>query len=160
MIQQGVNQLINTIGLAARLSPDYEARQDASNIYKRGLGSYAGIQDIKENLEAIEEGVKPAYSERELTDTSNRLSEHVHNIGSLKTAALEGQPTSPFIPKKGDRVRGLPFRAEYSKDLDYIEEALERMRSRASTAIDQDNRFQTARSIILYQNSRPISREE
>lgn len=166
MIQQGVNQLINTIGLAARLSPDYEIRQEASDIYKRGLSAQTGLRNIKKNLEEIEnpdpKNPKAPYSQRELADISNRVSEHVHNIGTLKTAVLEGQPTAPFIPKKGDHARGLIPRENYSKDLNYIEEALERMRNRASIAIDQDNRFQTARSIILEldQNNRPISREE
>ena len=157
MIQKSINQLLTTAGLAARLSPSYENRQAAKSIYAKGIAAETGLKDIAKSIKRVESGKRPAYSNAELEDIERRVDEHVHNIGTLKTAAIPGQETAPYIPtNKRGRVEGLGTRKSYSKRLQGIEsrlsamkeKAMQSMTDKASAALEQDKDFKETMSLI------------
>lgn len=185
MIQQGINQTLGTIGIMGRLSPSYENKQTAGNIYKKGVAAQKGIEDIYTSVNRVKRSKsgeiskdspewRPDYSPAELRDTYGRLKEHVGNIGELKTAAIEGQPTAKFIPKdKEGRIKGLASRPEYSEMLTGLENDLQGMMAPAAApavkrsmannrvvdkavkAIQQDNAFKERRDAIMSKLDEP-----
>ena len=174
MIQESVNQLLTTFGLASRLSPNYEHRQTAKNIYSKGIAAEKGLEDISKSIQRVESGDKPAYSAAELRDIESRVGEHVSNIAALKTAAIPGQSTAKYIPKDPEgRVAGLSHRADYSERLMNIENSIKNMKERAmqsmtdkaTSSLEQDENFKTLRRSLMrlddpYKLKKPFGLED
>ena len=67
MIQESINQLLTTAGIAARFSPIYEARLEGKAITKKAEQAQAGFSEISKNLENPEKN----YTAIELDDIEN-----------------------------------------------------------------------------------------
>lgn len=154
MIQESINQLLTTAGIAARLSPGYEQRQAAKDITGRASIAEAGLKEIASNLE----NPKKSYTKTELEDIKDRVREHNKNVYSAKTAAL----TNKYV-----NTSNLRDQPTYSKSLQSIESnlekrklALERMQEKGKGATIQDNDFKKHReSIILGSDAKPLKTE-
>lgn len=143
LIQNAINQMIGTAGMAARLGADFEKHQEGSTLTKRGVSATAGLQSIQKSIERVEKSqsgeipkdspeYREPYSKSELKDISSRVGEHVSAIGALKTASSEGHPLQPFVSRKG-----LQARNEYSDMLTNIETKLEKMNQALSSAASE-----------------------
>lgn len=156
MIQQSVNQLLTTAGIAARLSPNYEQRQEASNVIGKAKIAQAGLEDISKNLKNPEKD----YTATELEDIESRVKEHNRNVYSAKTLA----ESNPYA-KKG--AMELPSQSVYSPMLKDIESnlekrkmALQRMKEKGDLAVQQDGEFKKLReSILSGTDSKPMKEE-
>ena len=143
MIQESINQLLSTAGLAARLSPSYEQRQSAKSITGRANIAEAGLKEIEGNLANPEKN----YTATELSDIESRVREHNRNVYTAKTEAL----VNPYIDTS--LLRDQPA---YSKSLQSIESnlekrrmALERMKEKGQASMTQDGEFKNLRDDII-----------
>ena len=156
MIQQSVNQLINTLGIGLRLSPRYEERQEARSAINKAKIAQSGLEDIAKNLENPDK----EYTETELKDIQARVGEHNRNVYTAKTLG----ESNPYAKKGASK---LPSQKTYSPMLSSIEsnlekrfKAMENMREKANTAIQQDNDFKQTRSMILDKLGQQIIKEK
>lgn len=156
MIQESINQLLNTAAIAGRLSPSYEESQEAKSAIGKAKIAQAGLEDISKNLQ----DPKKEYSATELADIKSRVAEHNRNVYTAKTLG----ESNPYA-KKG--ASELPSQSVYSPMLKDIESnlekremALQRMKERGQASIDQDQDFKNYKnSIILDSSAKPIKKE-
>lgn len=149
MIQESINQLITTAGLASRLAPGYEKKQEAKAILGEAKAAQAG-------LKATEKGISEEnkiLSETELKDIEARTGSLNKALYSAKIGSKEGHPLEPYL-KKG--VKSLPSQTEISPTLRNIEQqldirrkALERSKDLITGAVDQDKYFREYKNLIM-----------
>ena len=153
MIQESINQLITTAGIASRLAPGYEKRQEAKNILGEAKAAKAGLQATEKGL--MEEN--KILSETELSDIGARTGSLNRALYTAKIGATEGHPLEKYL-KKG--VKDLPKQTEISPTLRNIEQqldirkkALDRSRNLITGAVDQDKYFKEYKNLIMGGNN-------
>lgn len=154
MIQQSINQMLGSIAVAGRLSPEYEKMQEGKAITGKANIAEAGLKEIAGNLENPEK----QYTKTELEDIENRVKEHNKNVYTAKTAAL----TNKYVDTSN--LRDQPT---YSASIQSIEQnlekrklALERMKEKGNAALNQDKEFKNFRSsVILGSDAKPLKVE-
>lgn len=155
MIQSSVNQMLGTLGIAARMSPLYEQRQadiaeekaktnEAEAAVGKAKAAQAGMTEIAENLA----NENKQYTETELKDIESRVAEHNRNIYTAKTMNIKDHPMYEYAQKAG--VEDLPRQAMYKDTLASIEsnlekrrKALDRMKEKGNASVKQDTEFKT-----------------
>ena len=142
MIQQSINQMLGSIAVAGRLSPEYEKMQEGKAITGKANISEAGLKEIAGNLENPEKN----YTKTELEDIEDRVREHNRNVYTAKTAAL----TNKYVDTSS--LRDQPT---YSASLQSIEQnlekrrmALERVQEKGTAALEQDKNFKETMDLI------------
>lgn len=123
-IQSNINQMIGTIGLTARLSPQLmakaENRETARKAFSRAKSAILGLEDIEANAKS---GKFKNYSETQLNDIDKRVSEHNKSINDIRT--LEQDPSFKGFLRNS---REIGTGSVYRNKLKTIESAIEEAR--------------------------------
>ena len=158
MIQNSINQLLTTAGLAVRLSPLQqmaENRSEAQNLLGRAKSAQSGISAIKKGLSEENKNL----TETELNDIQSRLSSLNKDIYSAKIGAKPGHPLSRYLQKG---VSQLPRQEEYNKDITEIEKLIQQRRGETwqekalQKKLAEQNTQQFRESLILGSDERRI----
>lgn len=115
-IQQSINATLNQVSLLKAINPKTAIKEQGKKIYKEAEAASQGINDIYENAR---KGKFKNYSQTQLADISNRITEHNKKINDLRTAELNPE-LSKYLGIKG----GVGSGSEYVSKLKTIEQAI------------------------------------
>lgn len=149
-IQQNLNQMLTTVGVAARLSPVYKQGIEARESVGKAKAAQAGLTEIEEHLK----DPKKQYARTELEDIASRYAEHNRNIHSAKTLALSNKYADIGLENAKAKGTILP-QEQYSKLISSIETSLS---NRFSTLENQKEGL-AQRKLILDAKGHPIGEE-
>lgn len=151
MIQESVNQLLTTAGLAARLSPEIERRRELRSTSKRE-------ELLNKQLDtAMDESAKYSASKPLGDETIGAEPELAKNIADVYGSQFQNykkqfelNPTAEGYEKMSDaRVQSRFFNKQSAMLEKKREEALAAMSEKASVSLNQDADFKKISNFIL-----------